>query len=171
MNLDSLLTRTILIGKHSQPILYKGLITLGFSYGRIGHRKEACPYLVREPEGHETSPPPPPPPPLPTHDPSPEDAYGPWTLVSKRKAKPRNISPRPISKAYSPTHRQNTLSPNDHSTHQPFNACHSPRESKEGKGKAPPLLYLIQQPLTPLTSKRLDFDSVENLATSSVTPT
>lgn len=42
---------------------------------------------------------------------------------------------------------------------------------RKGKGKAPPLLYLIQQPLTPLTSKRLDFDSVENLATSSVTPT
>lgn len=80
---------------------------------------------------------PPPPPPLPpTHDPSPEDAYGPWTLVSKREAKPRNISPRPISKAHSPAHRQNTLSPNDHSTHQPFNACHSPRESKEGKRKS-----------------------------------
>ena len=42
---------------------------------------------------------------------------------------------------------------------------------RKAKGKAPPLLYLIQQPLTQLTSKGLDFDSVENLATSSVTPT
>ena len=42
---------------------------------------------------------------------------------------------------------------------------------RKAKGKAPPLLYLIQQPLTRLTSKGLDFDSVENLATSSVTPT
>ena len=86
--------------------------------------------------GMRTHSPPPPPPPPPTHDPSPKDAYGPWTLVSKRKAKPRNISPRPINKAHSPAHRQNTLSPNDHSTHQPFNACHSPRGSKEGKRKS-----------------------------------
>lgn len=45
VNLDSPLTRTIVIGKHSQHVLYEGLSTLCFSCGRIGHRKEACPYL------------------------------------------------------------------------------------------------------------------------------
>ena len=37
----------VLIGKFEQPICYEGIQKLCFSYGRMGHRKEGCPFLVR----------------------------------------------------------------------------------------------------------------------------
>lgn len=37
----------VLIGKFEQVVCYKGLQRLCFSCGRIGHRKESCPYTIR----------------------------------------------------------------------------------------------------------------------------
>ena len=36
----------VLIGKFEQPVCYKGIQRLCFSYGIMGHRKEGCPYMV-----------------------------------------------------------------------------------------------------------------------------
>ncbi|XP_023873452.1 uncharacterized protein LOC111986046 [Quercus suber] len=49
VNLDKPLIRTVYIGKIAQSILYKGISSLCFSCGRIGHKKESCPYTVKEP--------------------------------------------------------------------------------------------------------------------------
>nr|XP_023923989.1 uncharacterized protein LOC112035390 [Quercus suber]POE96202.1 uncharacterized protein CFP56_71380 [Quercus suber] len=37
----------ILIGKFEKPICYEGIQKLCFSYSRMGHRKEGCPFMVR----------------------------------------------------------------------------------------------------------------------------
>ena len=48
MNLDKPLVRKIYIGKLEQCVLYEGINALCFSCGRIGHKLEACSYIVRE---------------------------------------------------------------------------------------------------------------------------
>ena len=48
MNLDKPLVRKIYIGKLKQCVLYEGINALCFLCGRIGHKLEACPYIVRE---------------------------------------------------------------------------------------------------------------------------
>nr|POE48959.1 uncharacterized protein CFP56_49423 [Quercus suber] len=48
VNLDKPLINTIQIGKMAQMVQYEGLNSLCFAYGRIGHRKESCVYLIRE---------------------------------------------------------------------------------------------------------------------------
>ena len=40
-------SNTILIGRFEQAVNYEGIQKLYFSYGRLGHLKEACPYTVR----------------------------------------------------------------------------------------------------------------------------
>ena len=48
VNLDKPLVRKIYIGKLEQCVLYEGINALCFSCGRIGHKLEACLYIVRE---------------------------------------------------------------------------------------------------------------------------
>ena len=40
------LTMVILIGKFEQPVCYEGIQKLYFGCGRMGHRKEFCPYTI-----------------------------------------------------------------------------------------------------------------------------
>ena len=40
------LTTVILIGKFEQPVCYEGIQKLCFGCGRMGHRKEFCPYTI-----------------------------------------------------------------------------------------------------------------------------
>ena len=48
VNLDKPLVRRIFIGKIEQSVLYEGINALCFSCGRIGHKLEACPYIIKE---------------------------------------------------------------------------------------------------------------------------
>ena len=49
VNLDKPLIRKIYIGKIEQCVQYEGINALYFSCGRIGHKRKACPYYIREP--------------------------------------------------------------------------------------------------------------------------
>ena len=101
------LINTVLIGKFEQAVVYEGINKLCFECGRIGHKKEACPYIIRctdsppEKELSRTS--------TRTHSTSPrrmhdsgwrgagsdvaessgtaheEDKYRPWMVVTRRK--------------------------------------------------------------------------------------
>ena len=42
------LATTVMIGKLEQPISYEGLHKLCFGYGKMGHGKEICPYVIRQ---------------------------------------------------------------------------------------------------------------------------
>ena len=47
VDVDKLLVTTVLLGGIHQAVNYEGIHKLCFSCGRIGHRKEACPCLIR----------------------------------------------------------------------------------------------------------------------------
>ena len=49
VNLDKPLIKTVKIGRLAQIVLYKGLNSLCFECGRIGHRKETCPHVIKGP--------------------------------------------------------------------------------------------------------------------------
>ena len=40
----------MLIGRFEQPVIYEGIHKLCFSCGRIGHRIEACPLIIKKPK-------------------------------------------------------------------------------------------------------------------------
>lgn len=43
-----------MIGKFAQSVMYEGLNALCFSCGRVGHKKDVCPYLIRAPPSPPT---------------------------------------------------------------------------------------------------------------------
>ena len=49
VNLDKPLIKTVKIGRLAQIVLYEGLNSLCFECGRIGHRKETCPHVIKGP--------------------------------------------------------------------------------------------------------------------------
>lgn len=53
VDVDKPLVTTILIGGLHQPVNYEGVHRLCFMCGRIGHHKEACPYIIWEPASPE----------------------------------------------------------------------------------------------------------------------
>ena len=101
VDVDKPLLTTILLGGIHQAVNYEGIHKLCFSCGRIGHRKEACPFLIRsnsqlDKDGRDKeedsvgS----------THverdrvdprvgvepmSPDQKDTYGPWVVVTKRR--------------------------------------------------------------------------------------
>ena len=49
VNLDKPLIREVYLGKLVQNVQYEGINSLCFSYGKIGHKLESCPYTIKEP--------------------------------------------------------------------------------------------------------------------------
>ena len=47
IDVDKPLVTAVLIGRFEQSVCYEGIQKLCFSCGRLGHRKETCPYTVR----------------------------------------------------------------------------------------------------------------------------
>ena len=54
VNLKQPLIKTIMIGKFAQSVMCEGLNALCFSCGRVGHKKDVCPYLIRAPPSPPT---------------------------------------------------------------------------------------------------------------------
>ncbi|KAL0002718.1 hypothetical protein SO802_016499 [Lithocarpus litseifolius] len=98
VKLEQPLIKTIMIGKFAQSVMYEELNALCCSCGRVGHKKDVCPYLIRAP----------PSPPTQKNTPSQVDSvpsvdqqgdqkeyepYGQW-MVAMQCKKPRKLSPK-----------------------------------------------------------------------------
>ena len=49
VDINKPLINNVLIGRFEQQVVYEGIHKLCFGCGRIGHKKDACPHLVRKP--------------------------------------------------------------------------------------------------------------------------
>ena len=47
VDVDKPLITTVMIGKLQQTVTYEGIHNLFFECGRMGHKREACPYVIR----------------------------------------------------------------------------------------------------------------------------
>ena len=47
VNLDKPLIKRVHIGKNVMSIQYEGINSLCFSCGRVGHKKEVCPFIIK----------------------------------------------------------------------------------------------------------------------------
>ena len=96
-----------MIGKFAQPVIYEGLNTLCFSCGRVGHKREACPFLVHagvHVDSTEMNTSASAPPSLTRNATS--ETYGEWTLVSRRKDKNPKSRAHPVTKDQPPNPRK-----------------------------------------------------------------
>nr|POE45676.1 uncharacterized protein CFP56_05566 [Quercus suber] len=48
IDVEEPLVTAVLIGRFEQPVCYEGIQKLCFDCGRMGHRKEVCPYTIRQ---------------------------------------------------------------------------------------------------------------------------
>ena len=48
INVEKPLITTIMIGKLEQLVTYEGIHRLRFGCGRVGHRRENCPYIIQQ---------------------------------------------------------------------------------------------------------------------------
>ena len=48
MDVEKPLATAIMIGRLEQQICYEGIQKMCFEFGRLGHRKELCPHIVRQ---------------------------------------------------------------------------------------------------------------------------
>ncbi|XP_050259267.1 uncharacterized protein LOC126704310 [Quercus robur] len=47
VDMNKPLINTVLIGRFEQPVVYEGIQKLCFACGRVGHKKEVCPHIIR----------------------------------------------------------------------------------------------------------------------------
>ena len=50
VNFDELIVKLVEVSGIDQPVQYEGISSLYFSYGRVGHKIEGCPYKTRLPK-------------------------------------------------------------------------------------------------------------------------
>ncbi|XP_075658634.1 uncharacterized protein LOC142628411 [Castanea sativa] len=84
VDLEKPLIRSVIIGGEIQQVVYEGVSSLCFSYGRVGHGKLDCKHTVQAPISIPNQ--------SPTKDDEvqrlslpKEDPYGPWTIVTRKK--------------------------------------------------------------------------------------
>nr|POE77266.1 uncharacterized protein CFP56_29768 [Quercus suber] len=151
VNLEKPLIRKIYLGKIPQCVLYEGISALCFSCGRIGHKLESCPYIIREQPKEQNV----------DRSNGQEDAinsqgvdrpkdgeavqenYGEWMVVSRRKIinKARSIQRSPV---LSQASDNAVMQVPNASMDEPKMAVQSRRESKRKSPHTQPVTSLVE---------------------------